>query len=70
MAAAGVTVGLAAPGAPLPEAGFAFDDGGASALLAAMALERHGWRGHFFVVSDLVGKPGFERLRRLRARRF
>lgn len=37
-----------------------FDDGGAAAALhIAPLLEAHGWRGHFFVVSRLVGQPGF-----------
>jgi len=36
-----------------------FDDGGASALGIADALERRGWRGHFFVVTSLIGQPGF-----------
>jgi peptidoglycan/xylan/chitin deacetylase (PgdA/CDA1 family) len=36
-----------------------FDDGGGSALLAAGALEKHGWRGHFFVTTGRVGTPGF-----------
>ncbi len=49
-----------------------FDDGGESAsTLIAGALERHGWRGHFFVTTDYIGKPGFltgEQIRDLRAR--
>lgn len=36
-----------------------FDDGGASAMYAADALERRGWRGHFFIVTDRIGTPGF-----------
>jgi len=36
-----------------------FDDGGASALPIADALERRGWRGHFFVVTSRIGQPGF-----------
>lgn len=36
-----------------------FDDGGSSAMLAADVLEEHGWRGHFFVVTSLLGSPGF-----------
>lgn len=36
-----------------------FDDGGASALAAAAALERHGLRGTFFVTTDCIGRPGF-----------
>ena len=40
---------------------FTFDDGGASALLIAALLEEHGWRGHFFITTDYIGKPGFLR---------
>jgi peptidoglycan/xylan/chitin deacetylase (PgdA/CDA1 family) len=37
-----------------------FDDGGESAAtVAAGALERYGWRGHFFVTTDYIGRPGF-----------
>lgn len=36
-----------------------FDDGGASSLDAAALLEDHGWRGHFFIATDFIGKPGF-----------
>lgn len=36
-----------------------FDDGGRSALDAADALSRRGWRGHFFVVTSLLGQRGF-----------
>lgn len=37
-----------------------FDDGGASAWpVTAEALERHGWRGLFFVTTDLIGTEGF-----------
>jgi peptidoglycan/xylan/chitin deacetylase (PgdA/CDA1 family) len=46
-----------------------FDDGGVSAYRpVAPMLERHGWRGHFFVTTDWIGKPGFltdEQLREL-----
>jgi peptidoglycan/xylan/chitin deacetylase (PgdA/CDA1 family) len=46
-----------------------FDDGGVSAYqTVASMLERHGWRGHFFVATDWIGKPGFlneEQLREL-----
>jgi peptidoglycan/xylan/chitin deacetylase (PgdA/CDA1 family) len=41
-------------GAPLT-----VDDGGASALLAADALEKRGWRGHFFITTGRVGTNGF-----------
>lgn len=36
-----------------------FDDGGKSALRAAAELERRGWRGHFFIVTDLLGARTF-----------
>ena len=36
-----------------------FDDGGASALVAADELSRKGWRGNFFVTTGRIGEPGF-----------
>jgi peptidoglycan/xylan/chitin deacetylase (PgdA/CDA1 family) len=54
--ATGVSVGPVLSGAG---AALTFDDGGASALLAADMLERHGWRGQFFVTTGRVGSPGF-----------
>jgi peptidoglycan/xylan/chitin deacetylase (PgdA/CDA1 family) len=37
-----------------------FDDGGSSALdIIAPALERYGWRGHFFMTTGWLGAPGF-----------
>ena len=36
-----------------------FDDGGASAITAAEILERHGWRGHFFITTGRIGTTGF-----------
>jgi hypothetical protein len=37
-----------------------FDDGGLSNLEhAAGLLEARGWRGHFFIPTDFIGKPGF-----------
>ncbi len=36
-----------------------FDDGGASATWIASALERHGLRGTFFVVTSRIGTAGF-----------
>jgi peptidoglycan/xylan/chitin deacetylase (PgdA/CDA1 family) len=40
-------------------AALTFDDGGASALHAAGALERRGWRGHFFITTGRLGTSGF-----------
>lgn len=49
-----------------------FDDGGASAAeWIAGALERRGWRGHFFITTGYIGRPGFldaPAIRGLRAR--
>ena len=37
-----------------------FDDGGISAYTEiADRLESNGWRGHFFIATDYIGKPGF-----------
>ena len=36
-----------------------FDDGAASALEAAEQLAHRSWAGHFFITTDLVGRPGF-----------
>lgn len=38
---------------------FTFDDGGASSDIPARMLEERGWRGMFFVTTDLVGTRGF-----------
>jgi peptidoglycan/xylan/chitin deacetylase (PgdA/CDA1 family) len=56
---AGIDVGLVAPGRARPGAALTFDDGGKSALVAAEALERRGWRGHFFITTARLGTPGF-----------
>lgn len=56
IAAAGISVGL--PGAPA-DAVITFDDGGALSLSAAVALERRGWRGCFFVVTERLDSRGF-----------
>ncbi len=49
-----------------------FDDGGVSAYThIADALERYGWRGHFFVTAGYIGQPAFmkpEQIRELHAR--
>ncbi len=36
-----------------------FDDGGQSAMAAADELARRGWRGHFFLVTRLIGTRHF-----------
>jgi peptidoglycan/xylan/chitin deacetylase (PgdA/CDA1 family) len=59
LARTGLRVGTLVPGSPAPELALTFDDGGASALLAAEALERRGWRGQFFVTSGRLDTPGF-----------
>ncbi len=44
-----------------------FDDGGTSALTpTADLLEKHGWRGHFFMTTDYLGTPGFLSVAQLR----
>jgi peptidoglycan/xylan/chitin deacetylase (PgdA/CDA1 family) len=44
-----------------------FDDGGRSAYThAASALERHGWRGHFFVATNYIDAPAFLSTKELR----
>ena len=58
LGACGARPGVVAGGS-LPPAALTFDDGGASALAAAAALERRGWRGHFFVTTGRIGSPGF-----------
>ncbi len=42
-----------------PTVTFTFDDGGAAAPTAANLLEDRGWRGVFFVTTDLIGTSGF-----------
>jgi peptidoglycan/xylan/chitin deacetylase (PgdA/CDA1 family) len=46
---------------PSPKAGFllTFDDGGISTLRIAERLQEYGWRAHFFISTDYVGRPGF-----------
>jgi peptidoglycan/xylan/chitin deacetylase (PgdA/CDA1 family) len=46
---------------------FTFDDGGSSGAWIADALDRRGWKGHFFVVTDWIGRPGFLGAEELRA---
>jgi len=49
-----------------------FDDGGVSAYTKiADLLEAHGWRGHFFITTDYIGRPHFltrDQIRTLRQR--
>lgn len=50
----------ALPASPaLPALVITFDDGGASGLAAADALERHGLRGCFLVTTNCIGTRGF-----------
>jgi peptidoglycan/xylan/chitin deacetylase (PgdA/CDA1 family) len=43
-----------------------FDDGGSSATRIADVLERHGWRGHFFIIAGSIGTPSFTNEAQLR----
>lgn len=36
-----------------------FDDGGKSAMTIADAIEKHGWKGHFFITTSMIGTPTF-----------
>jgi peptidoglycan/xylan/chitin deacetylase (PgdA/CDA1 family) len=48
-----------------------FDDGGKSAMRVADHLEERGWRGHFFITTEMIGSPRFvsaDDLRDLRRR--
>ncbi|HWC28158.1 MAG TPA: glycosyltransferase [Solirubrobacteraceae bacterium] len=59
IAATGAEVGLLGADGDGPDVALTFDDGGSSALLAASALERRGWRGHFFLTTSRIGTAGF-----------
>jgi len=59
LAASGVRVGDAGAAASDAHVSLSFDDGGASALHAAEALERRGWRGMFFLTTGRLDTPGF-----------
>lgn len=50
---------LGGGGAPASPWMLTFDDGGASAIVAGEELARRGWRGHFFIVTNLVATPRF-----------
>jgi peptidoglycan/xylan/chitin deacetylase (PgdA/CDA1 family) len=57
----------APPGLPAPPAlVFTFDDGGASARIAADELESHGLRGCFFITGSRIGSPAFVDLAAIR----
>ncbi|MDQ4048098.1 MAG: polysaccharide deacetylase family protein [Actinomycetota bacterium] len=56
--AIGLEVGLIEESSRPPVA-FSFDDGGSRSLSTADALESRGWRGHFFVTTGLLERPGF-----------
>lgn len=56
IASAGLQCGLLAPQTTTM---LTFDDGGASSPWIATELERHGWRGTFFIVTSRIGTPGF-----------
>jgi peptidoglycan/xylan/chitin deacetylase (PgdA/CDA1 family) len=55
----GARVGLVGTRLDGPPVAFSFDDGGRSSIAVAEELEAHGWRGHFFVITGLLGTPGF-----------
>ncbi|HKE92581.1 MAG TPA: polysaccharide deacetylase family protein [Gemmatimonadales bacterium] len=61
-----VDVDFAQPGRHLL---ITFDDGGKSALFAADLLARHGWTGHFFIVTSLIGSRTFLNAEGVRALR-
>ena len=45
---------------------FTVDDGGACSIYIADRLEARGWRGHFFITTNQIGKPGFASRRAIR----
>jgi peptidoglycan/xylan/chitin deacetylase (PgdA/CDA1 family) len=59
-AAARVAPGVVTAPAAAQATYITFDDGGRGAYRhAAAALERRGWRGHFFVATDFINRPEF-----------
>ncbi len=66
LAATGLGVGTFDARGAEPAVTLSFDDGGASAPLAAAALERRGWRGQFFVTTSRIDTPGFVSAQELR----
>lgn len=59
IAATGAAIDVPSAGGELPAVMLTVDDGGASALGAAAAIERHGWRACFFITTSRIGTPGF-----------
>lgn len=59
LAATGLSVGTYEGKGTMPALVISFDDGGISALAAADALERFGWRGQFFITTGRLDTPGF-----------
>lgn len=55
----GAEVGLISTQGTPPPVAITFDDGGSSSIAIAEAIERRGWLGHFFVITGLLGEPGF-----------
>lgn len=43
-----------------------FDDGAMNAYCAAEELEKRGWRGHFFITTNWIGRPEFLNRRQIR----
>lgn len=54
-----VTTSLEDLNSDQPSVIFTFDDGGVCSEIPAAMLEARGWRGVFFVTTDLVGTRGF-----------
>lgn len=59
LAATGVAIAPLDAGEQSGAVTLTFDDGGSSALDVAAALERRGWRGHFFITTGRLESPGF-----------
>lgn len=66
LAATGLRVATLHAGGPAPQLLLSFDDGGASATVAAAALEARGWRGQFFITTGRIDTPGFVSSQQLR----
>lgn len=47
------------PSSGRPQWLLTFDDGRVGSLRAADVLDLHGWKGHFFIVTDLIGTEGY-----------